>query len=240
LTAVLSNLFGDQQSAEKVARNKTIKILRTTRANLNAQAAVSGLIEGEPYFITDEKRVAVASGVNEYSAFVKESEFESFCCTTSSYALSNTTSNQKIFNTSTNGALTVLADTTYFFEASVCVNTMSATSGNLSMTLNSGGTATFTSVAWHAFGLDSTAQTGAAIGGCYTQSAGNSGNIVTAATGTSVSVLVKGIFRVNTGGTIVPSLALTTATASALVQQNSWFKCYAVGAKTVTSKGAWS
>jgi len=57
-----------------MARGKTIKILRTTKANLEAQKAASGLLAGEPYLITDEDRLAVGTGVNSYSEMAKKSE----------------------------------------------------------------------------------------------------------------------------------------------------------------------
>lgn len=49
-----------------MARNARIQVLRTTRANLDAQASASGLYEGEPYLITDEGRLAVGTGVDDY------------------------------------------------------------------------------------------------------------------------------------------------------------------------------
>lgn len=57
-----------------MARGNTIKVLRTTRANLDSQKAASGLIAGEPYLITDEDRFAVATAVNAYVDFARLSE----------------------------------------------------------------------------------------------------------------------------------------------------------------------
>lgn len=57
-----------------MARNSTIKILRTTRANLNTQRTASGLIVGEMYLITDEGRIAIATAVNAYQVFAKGEE----------------------------------------------------------------------------------------------------------------------------------------------------------------------
>lgn len=165
---------------------------------------------------------------------------EQFCCTTSTLTLSNNTSLQKVFNTSTNGALTVNGSTTYFFECSLNLSSMSGTSGNMGFSIVGAGTATFTSAAWHAFGLDATTQTTAAAAGTsFSAAAGATGNIVTAVNGTAVSVLIKGVFRINAGGTIIPSVQLTNA-AAAVVGVNSWFKCYPVGTNTVTRVGNWS
>lgn len=55
-----------------MARSATIKVLRTTRAALVAKAAVNQLIQGEPYFITDEDRFAVGASSNGYRAVANE------------------------------------------------------------------------------------------------------------------------------------------------------------------------
>jgi hypothetical protein len=47
---------------------------RGTRAALNALAAGNGLLVGQLYIITDESRIAVATAVNAYTAYVKEGE----------------------------------------------------------------------------------------------------------------------------------------------------------------------
>lgn len=49
-------------------------MLRTTRANLDTQKTGSNLIVGEPYLITDENRIAVATAVNNYYDFALKSE----------------------------------------------------------------------------------------------------------------------------------------------------------------------
>lgn len=57
-----------------MARGNSIKVLRTTRANLDAQKAANGLIAGEPYLITDEGRIAVATAADAYQTAAKQSE----------------------------------------------------------------------------------------------------------------------------------------------------------------------
>ncbi|MDQ7818816.1 MAG: hypothetical protein RDU14_17445 [Melioribacteraceae bacterium] len=59
-----------------MARDKTIKFIRSTRANLNTQKSNSGLIQGEPYLITDEGRLAVGLANNDYVDFAKKSEVD--------------------------------------------------------------------------------------------------------------------------------------------------------------------
>lgn len=50
-----------------MARLQTIKFLRTTKANLDTQAAASNLLVGEPYFITDLNMFALGTAVNAYA-----------------------------------------------------------------------------------------------------------------------------------------------------------------------------
>jgi hypothetical protein len=169
---------------------------------------------------------------------------EHFVARTGTKTMTSNTSLQAVFSGGsgglTNGALTVNGSTSYYFECSLNLSSMSASSGNLGFSIVGAGTATFTSAAWHAFGLDATTQTtGAAIGGSFSAAAGATGNISTAATGTSYSVVIKGIFRINAAGTIIPSVQLTTASA-AVVGANCWFKCNAIGTNTVVSVGNWS
>lgn len=57
-----------------MARDKVIKVLRTTRTNLDAQKNANGLLQGEPYLITDESRLAVGTAPNNYQDFAKKSE----------------------------------------------------------------------------------------------------------------------------------------------------------------------
>lgn len=49
-----------------------IKIKRGTRAQLDTAATNGQLLEGEPYLITDEGRLAVGLGPDSYQAFAKD------------------------------------------------------------------------------------------------------------------------------------------------------------------------
>ncbi|AFL75402.1 hypothetical protein [Thiocystis violascens] len=51
-----------------MARQTTVRIIRATRAALDAQAGASGLLAGEPYLIEDEGRIAVGTAAGAYSA----------------------------------------------------------------------------------------------------------------------------------------------------------------------------
>jgi hypothetical protein len=57
-----------------MARKIRIQLLRTTRANLEAQKTANDLFEAEPYWITDEQRIAVGTGVNTYTTMPNEAD----------------------------------------------------------------------------------------------------------------------------------------------------------------------
>lgn len=60
-----------------MARNIYLKLLRTTRANLDAQATAVNILQGEPYFITDESRFAIGVSTSTYQTFLKVGESSS-------------------------------------------------------------------------------------------------------------------------------------------------------------------
>lgn len=54
-----------------MARGNAIKVLRTTRANLNSQAGLGNLLAGEVYLVTDESRLAVGLSTTTYADVAK-------------------------------------------------------------------------------------------------------------------------------------------------------------------------
>jgi len=163
-----------------------------------------------------------------------------WCGLTSTYTLTSTTAIQKLFNATTNGALTVNGSTTYFFECQFLLTSMSATSGNAKFDILGAGTATLNSSSFAAVGLDNTTtSTAAAAGASFTTTNVSTGNTTAAGTGTGMFVRVTGIMRVNVGGTIIPSVGLTTA-AAAVVGVNSFIRLTPVGSNTATSGGSWN
>lgn len=156
---------------------------------------------------------------------------------TADFTLTSTTSAQKFFNTTANGALT-LATGVYEFEWLVHVTGMSATSGNASLDFKGAGTAVVDRIGQLSGGLDNTTPTSAAaIGGAVSTS--TSVVAAVAGTGTGMFCLIKGMFRVSTGGTIIPSISLTTAAAAA-AKSGSYFKCLRIGPSSASYGGSWS
>ncbi len=212
----------------------TVKPLTFTSGTLNT-TAVAGVCEydGTAFYAS-----AAASSRQVINT-------EQLVCLSSTYTLTSTTSLQKLFNVPSNGSLTVQGSTTYMFEALFSLSSMSATSGNLLFHVgdaaNSGlGTATLTSVAFITQGIDqSTLSTVAALSGAFNATDQSAASVVTAATGTGMHVWVRGVMRVNAGGTLIPGVALVTA-AAAVVGANSWFRLWPIGSGSVTSVGNWT
>ena len=152
------------------------------------------------------------------------------------YTLVSQTGNQKLFNWTPNGALT-LPTGIYVFSSLLNIDTMSATSGNGVFDILGAGTATLASIAQQSIGLDATTQA--------TQAAASAALSITktiqlalAATGTAVGALLNGQFNVTVAGTIIPSIALDTA-AAALVRQGSFFRCVRLSEQPQNFVGAW-
>jgi len=170
---------------------------------------------------------------------------EHFVARTGTKTMTSNTSLQSIFGGGTggltNGALTVDASTSYYFECLVSVTSMSATSGNFGFSLSGGGTATFTSAGFLTTGVDSSSPltTSSNGGGAYVGTNASTSNVLPSTIGNAAAALIKGIFRINGGGTIIPSIQLTTA-AAAVIGADSWFKCNPIGTNTVVSVGNWS
>ena len=54
----------------------SVQIKRGTRAQIEAAKTANGLLNGEPYLITDESRLAVGTATNAYSDCAKKSEVD--------------------------------------------------------------------------------------------------------------------------------------------------------------------
>jgi hypothetical protein len=145
------------------------------------------------------------------------------------YTLNNVGTAQKLFNSSTNGAVAVENNTVYFFECAFQLSSMSATSGNIVFDVKGAGTSTLSSAALTALGADtSTPATALAVSGLWAASTANAGALVLAAVGTGMFVFIKGVVRVTVAGTLIPSVTLANASA-AVVAQNSWFRIWKSG-----------
>lgn len=57
-----------------MARQTELTLIKATRSSLNAQGVANGLVEAEPYFISDEGRMAVGTGTGTYKSHALETD----------------------------------------------------------------------------------------------------------------------------------------------------------------------
>lgn len=103
-----------------------IRVKGGTRAQLDAAAAANQLAEREPYFISDEDRLAVGTAANGYSAMAKEGEGGSAPPVD---ALTVTYTNGRVTGIDEDGV-----DTTITYNTDGTVDTVSYPSGALTRT----------------------------------------------------------------------------------------------------------
>jgi hypothetical protein len=156
-----------------------------------------------------------------------------------SRTLTNATGDQKLFDSVTNGTLT-LETGTYLFECMFLITGLSATSGNAYFDIIGAGTATLADVLYMASGRDNAADSaGGALGGTMSTTAQTNAALVTAGTATAVFATIRGTFEVTGAGTIIPSVGLQTA-AAGTVSAGSYFLINRIGATNVTAVGQWT
>lgn len=157
----------------------------------------------------------------------------------SDYTLASSTSAQKLFDGSTNGAL-FLPIGTYRYDAFLNMDNMSSTSGNAAFGILGAGTATVASYLSQAVGLDGSVATAGAASTSYWATATSPQPIVTAAANTTLGVVIRGTFRVTAAGTIIPSITLANA-ATARTRTNSYFSTTRISTSaTAVTFGPWS
>lgn len=155
------------------------------------------------------------------------------------YTLTSTTATQKVFNATTNGALS-LGVGVYEYHSLLSLDSMSGTSGNLTFDLIGAGTTTI--------GTDSLSYVTGQDGGT-TASLNQSGApfstvtntpAVNASTTNTLVLRLRGMFRVTSAGTIIPSVRLQTA-AAARVRVGSHFVVRQLAEdSSETFSGAWT
>lgn len=157
---------------------------------------------------------------------------------TADYTLTSSTSEQKLFNASTNGRLT-LETGAYRFECLASISSLSATSGNGAFDILGAGSATLTDVLYHSVGVDGATATAATQTGSTMIQGQSPASQQTAGTGTTWNFRNSGTFEVTGAGTIVPSVTLVTA-AAGIVRAGSYFACWRIGASgAATLVGQW-
>lgn len=184
--------------------------------------------------------LSLSGGATVYIMPAAEDFFEQYWIQQSAtYTLTNTTGVQKLFNASTNGALT-LPIGTYRYETLLSISSMSATSGNGAFAILGAGTATVSSALSQSMGVDAAITSVGAASTAYWTGVTSPANVVTAAAATALGVNIRGVFRISVAGTIIPSIFLTTG-SPAVVQTDSYFTATRISTSaTATTYGPWS
>ena len=155
------------------------------------------------------------------------------------YTLTSVTTAQKLFNWSTNGALSLGAGT-YRFTCSLLLTSMSVTSGSARFDLKGAGSAIFGKMSMQDFGSRGTVAVGGttATSGTASDVPAMGGALASVATSAALRASIHGTFEITTAGTIIPSIALDVA-AAAVVVAGSYFECIYLG-PAATLGGSWS
>lgn len=140
----------------------------------------------------------------------------------SNYTLTSTTAQQKLFNLGTSSGGEVLLETgIYKTRIQLYITSMSATAGNGIFSILGAGTATLGKSMRHSVGVDNTTPTTALTqNGAWSLNTATN-NMAANNTGTAMAVTIEGILHVTVAGTVIPSIALTTA-AAAIVNAPSY------------------
>lgn len=155
----------------------------------------------------------------------------------SARALSNSASSQALFAT---GTLTLPATGIYLFEGIIAVTNMSGTSGNLLFDVKGAGTATISAWLWNLSGIDAaTLGTLVDLDSPFLQTSASAQPAVTAGTGATIRLNVKGSFDCTAVGTVIPSITLANANAAQLVA-GSYIMFQKVLETATGTAGPWS
>lgn len=158
----------------------------------------------------------------------------------SDYTLTSTTSAQKLFNSTTNGALT-LPTGIYMYKCLVRITGMSSTSGNFSWRILGAGTATVGDHLCSAYGIDNSLDPDVSVGGGQSgcNSVAPTIAVCSAGTGTAIYATIYGTLSITASGTLIPSIALNTA-AAATVKKGTYFEIRRIGSTSTAYVGAWT
>jgi hypothetical protein len=140
---------------------------------------------------------------------------------------------RKLFNSPTNGAVTLASSTSYFFEVTCALSSMITGTYSLGFL----GTAGVSSIRYIA-----TANKGAVtpIAALLTNATATSAVALVASTATATGQFTaRGILSVDTGGTLIPSWA-SSAEMVPIIGIGSFFRIFPIGTDAVVSVGNWS
>lgn len=147
-------------------------------------------------------------------------------------------SSQAIFNSPTNGRLT-LETGTYLFDGLLSFGSMdAAAASNRLINILGAGTATVAAWVWQAIGQDGATGTAAASSSSHMITSTSPASVITGVASATMMVALKGTFEVTGAGTLIPSTTMAVAAASTL-SIGSWMAFERIGTTSVVSVGQW-
>lgn len=166
----------------------------------------------------------------------------------SDYTFTDNSTAQKAFNATTNGQITLPSNSGYLFEAEYMITNVGTTSHTWAVLF--AGTATITALDFNCRGRSgATSQATLAADSSASQSNG-AGSLPTtalvmtaASTSATENVLLslRGTLRINAGGTFIPQIKLSAATAgTSKMLRGSYIRLSPIGSDTATSLGVWT
>lgn len=226
-----------REDIAKIAEANTFTAANTLAAGTTALAPLT--------FQSGSNLTTPAAGAMEYDGTVHYATHaanergavnsEQWICNTATHTLTSQTAAQAIFNSPANGQVTVAGSTMYQFECEFDLSAMSGSSGSFGFAI--GGTATLTSQKWWALGAKVALISTSALNMTVNTAANTA--LTALNTTTTGFIAIRGLIRVNAGGTIIPQVSLGVA-AAAIVGVNSWFRLWPVGTNNQVSLGNWS
>jgi hypothetical protein len=233
------------------AGTKTGVNVAASTAQLHLGAGTASANEGAPLKFTSGTNLASAeAGSVEYdgkvfystpigsSRGVSPSEY--FIALTSNHTGNNDALVQNVFDNPTNGTINLSASTSYMFEGQYSISSTGGASVNLGTLF--GGGATITSIAYTTITSKSTLPAvQSAVRTSFVTTAGNTIVTPTDANNDYITVIIKGIVRINAAGTFIPQFKFSGAPGAVpVVAANSYFKIHPIGTNIVNSIGNWN
>jgi len=164
------------------------------------------------------------------------------------YTLSDVSTAQKAFNATTNGRITLPANSGYLLEAEYMITNTGTTSHTWAVLFD--GTATLTALDFVARGRSGvTSQLTLTADSSASQSTGAGALPTTALVMTAASVSatenvlisIRGTLRINAGGTFIPQVKMSAAAVGTeKMLRGSYIRLTPIGSDTATSLGAWT
>ena len=196
----------------------------TSGTNLTTAEVGAMEYDGNVHYST---HAASARGVNTSVQFIR---------LTSAYTIpTEGVGLRAIFNSPTNGAVTLKGSASYQFELVGAFTSLSATSGSASFGFLGTASSTslrYVSLAFKGVSTPSTCQ----ISNTTTSS---TTAITGATTGTILQCRITGVIAIDTGGTLIPAIGHSVV-ARPIVGVNTFFNVWPIGTDTVESVGNWS